>query len=416
MIIDKIKQRLGNQFSRNIGWLGMATVGNRIFRLGTTVSLARLFNPHEYGLMAIIYTINGFAEVFTLRAGINAKIIYADENELATVCQTSFCLNWLFCMMLVVTQCALSYPIATFYGEKELIFPLCAVSVIYLMLPMAMIQSALIQRENRLKIVALSNLIQTLIANLVTICLAWFGFGIWSIILAMVLSTPAWVIVNYLNHSWRPAKKFTLHKWQDITGFGSSMLGIELLDKIRLNLDYLILGRFLGVEALGIYFFAFNAGLGISQSVIKAIVAALFPYLCAVREDFEQLRDRYFSSLKTSAIIIISLVLLQSSLAPFYVPIIFGSKWSDGIPILIIICLSAIPLSFSLATYQLLNSVGKINLTLKWNMLYTVFFALSLLLVAKHGAIWVAVTVLICQTSTLFFSYWATKNVFKTLA
>ena len=414
MIIHKLKKRLNSKFSRNIGWLGIAELINRVFRLGTTVTLARLFSPHDYGLMAIIYTVHGIAEVFTLKTGFNAKIIHTEKSELKTICQTSYCLNWVFCFGLVVAQCALSYPIAMFYGEQELVFPLCATALMYLMSPIYMVQSALIQRENRLKVLAVCNAFQTIFANLITITLAWLGFGIWSIIWAMLVSPMIWIVIIYRNNSWRPARKLTFQGWRNVTSFGSSMLGIELLDKMRLNLDYLIVGRFISVDALGMYFFAFSAGLGISQSILNAVIAALFPYLCEVRDNLGQMKERYFSSLKTTAMIIIPFVILQSSLARFYVPIVFGDKWNSAIPILTIICLSAIPLAFTLATYQLLNAVGKIKLTLQWNVIYTIVFSLALLVAVRGGIMWVATTVLICQTLTLLFSYWATKNVFKT--
>ena len=413
MLVSKLKQQFSNKFARNIGWLGIAELVTRVFRLGTTVTLARLFSPHDYGLIAIIYTVQGFAEVFTMRAGIGAKIIQSKEEELESVCQTAYWLNWILCISLFVIQCILAYPIALFYKEQELTLLICALGLMYLMFPIFMVQSALIARENRLKISALCSGGQIVISNLTIITLALLGFGVWAIVWAMVLSTPIWILITYLNHPWRPAKKFTFKHWRDITNFGGSMLGIELLDKMRLNLDYLIVGRFLSVEALGIYFFAFSAGLGISQNVIKAIISALFPYICEVGEDMKRIKQRYFSSIKTMGVIIVSLVLLQSSLAPIYVPIIFGSKWSSAIPILIVICLSAIPLAFASATYQLLNAVGKIKLTLQWNVVYTVIFVLALLLIVKQGVMWVAITVLVCQILTLLFSYWATQNVFK---
>ena len=133
------------------------------------------------------------------------------------------------------------------------------------------------------------------------------------------------------------------------------------------------------MDALGLYFLAFNAGLGISKQVINSTMVALFPHLCAERDDKAQLKKQYKASLKQVGFVIIPLVLLQSSLAPFYVPIVFGQKWVPAVPILITICLSAIPLAFGLASYQLLNAVGKINLTLKWNLIYTGLFTAVIL-------------------------------------
>jgi PST family polysaccharide transporter len=52
MLINKLKQQLSGQFIRNVGWLGGAELANRIFRLGTTITLARLLNPYDYGLVS----------------------------------------------------------------------------------------------------------------------------------------------------------------------------------------------------------------------------------------------------------------------------------------------------------------------------------------------------------------------------
>jgi O-antigen/teichoic acid export membrane protein len=130
-----------------------------------------------------------------------------------------------------------------------------------------------------------------------------------------------------------------------------------------------------------------------------------------VRENLSELKQRYFSSIKTIATVLIPIVLLQSGLAPFYVPLIFGTKWINAIPILSIICLSAIPLAFALGSYQLLNAVGHVKITLIWNSIYTALFAIVILVAVRWGIFSVAVAVLMCQAVTLIFSMWATRYV-----
>jgi O-antigen/teichoic acid export membrane protein len=139
----------------------------------------------------------------------------------------------------------------------------------------------------------------------------------------------------------------------------------------------------------------------------------LYPHLCAVRGDKKQLKKQFFSSLKTMALVVIPLVILQSSLAPFYVPIVFGQKWVTGIPILVLICLSAIPLTLSRATSQLLQAMDKSHIDLYWNVIFTVIFAASLLVAVRGGIFSVAVAVLITQSVALpLFSIWVFRYVF----
>ncbi|MEB3178364.1 MAG: lipopolysaccharide biosynthesis protein [Nostocaceae cyanobacterium] len=413
MLLNKLKGLLSNQFLRNIGWLGGAELASRVFRLGSTVVLARTLSPEDYGLVAVIVTTNEFANVFTLRAGIAGKLVQAKEEDLEVLCNTAYWLNWILCGSLFLIQCLAAYPIALFYKDNQLILPILYASIVYLILPNFAIQIALIDRENRFKITALCNTIQSLLGSFLCVVFALMGMGMWSMVLPMVFTMPVWVIVTHSNQSWRPKKSFTLTRWQEIVNFGSNVLGYELLDKLRANLDYLLIGRFLGVEALGLYYFAFNAGLGISLNVINVVTWPLYPYLCAARDNFQQFKDKYFSSLKTMAFAIVPLVILQSSLAPFYVPIIYSQKWIPAIPILIIICLSALPRPFANAAAMLLQSIDKTAINLKWSLIFTTLFTISVLVGMQWDIIGVATSVLIVHAVAMpIFSIWATKSVF----
>ncbi|AOY81440.1 MULTISPECIES: lipopolysaccharide biosynthesis protein [Moorena] len=413
MLINKFKQLSSGEFIRNAGWMGIAELVNRLSRLATTVTLARMFTPQDYGLVSAIYTTFEFGNVLILRAGTESKIIQASEQELEAVCNTSYWLNWIFGGLMFVIQCIAAFPIAKFYGNNQIILPIITIALIYLMMPLFIVQSAMIRRDNRLKVTAFANACQAIIGNIITVILAILGMGVWAAVWAMVLSTPVHILINYRHHPWRAPTSLKLHNWQSVLSFSCKILGVELLEKVRSNLDYLLVGGFLGVEALGLYFFAFNAGLGISQNVIKLFTSSVFPYLCAVRENLTQLKNRYFSSLKTTAIIVLPLILLQASLAPLYVPIVFGQKWVVAIPILILICLSALPLALTNTTTELLNAVGKTKLNLYWNLIYTVIFSSCLLLAVNWGIVWVARAVLICQLLTPIFTIWAIRYVFK---
>lgn len=405
MLTNKIKTILSGQFIRNVGWLGLAELVNRVFRLGTTVTLARIFSTQDYGLMAVIYTVFDLATVFIFKGGIGAKVIQADEKELDTVANTSYWLNWILCVALFLIQGLAALPIARFYDNSQLILPICVVSFMYLIYPFFLVQCALIERENRLKIIAMCTATQSMVINVMTVALAILGFGIWAIVVPMVLSVPVWFVFCRRHHQWRAPKSFTLENWRKIVNYGKNLMGVELLTKLRLNLDYLIVGRFLGVEQLGLYYFAFNAGSGITNNVVNSLMSALFPHLCGARGDRTQLKKRYLKSLKTIALTVVPIVILQSSLSPFYVPIVFGEKWISAIPILILVCLSVIPMTFKHASSLLLNAIDRTQISLYFDLIYTTIFALAIAISVQYGILAVAATVLVINL--LFFSIFA---------
>ena len=413
MIVNKAKQILSGQFIRNVGWLGAAELVNRVFRLGTTVTLARVFSQQDYGLMAVIYTVFDLATVFIFKGGVGAKIIQTDRSKVSNTCNTAYWLNWILCGSLFLVQCLAAYPIARFYENSQLILPICVVATMYLIYPFFLIHCALIERENRLKIIAICTATQSILINIIIVILALLGWGIWAVVWSMLLTIPVWFIISWKNHSWRPPKTFSLKDWQEIVSFSKNILGVEFLTKLRLNLDYLIVGRFLGVGQLGLYYFAFNAGSGITNNIVNSLMSALFPHLCDTRGDRQKLRTRYYKSLKTICLTVIPIVILQSSLSPIYVPIIFGKKWVSAIPVLILICLSVIPMTFKHASSLLLNAVDKSHISLYFDLIYTVGFAIAILISAQWGILAVASTVLVINiVFSAVFSIFASKKAF----
>ncbi|MEM9276336.1 MAG: lipopolysaccharide biosynthesis protein [Cyanobacteria bacterium P01_F01_bin.143] len=415
-LVQKLRKKFLSQdgkFLQNLGWLGISGAVNRLTRLLTTIVLARFLTQYDYGLAAIVLTTNEFVRVFT-QNGIGIKLIQADEEKVESLAQSAYWLNWMIFTGLFFVQCIAAFPIAFIYGDQQLILPICVMGLGLLLVPHGLVQVFLIRRENRLRILSIVQMVQISTDNILSLIFAIAGFGMWSIVLPKILVSPIWVIFMLRNHSWRPKCKFTNNHWRELIRYGRAVLGVELLNTLRNNLDYLIVGRFLSIEALGVYYFAFNAGLGISLGIIKSLKLALLPHLCSVRTNIREFKTRYLNSLKTIAMIIIPMVLLQSAFAPFYVPIVFGEKWIVAIPVLILICLSAIPRPFADSASQLLLAVDKPEIDLKWNLLFTVVFAIALSIGVHWQSQGVAASVLITHGVFMpLFTIWATRYVFR---
>jgi teichuronic acid exporter len=269
-------------------------------------------------------------------------------------------------------------------------------------------------RENRLNVFGLTQFASVVTDNIMIAIFALFGFGMWSIILPKFLVAPIWVLMVRHFHSWRPNWRPTLLHWRKILGFGSGILGVEFLKTFRDNIDYLLIGRFIGVNQLGIYYFAFNAGLGLSLSAVNAMGLTLYSDLCSVRHDRLLLQQRFQRNLSTIAKVIVPLVMLQVSLAPLYVPIVFGQKWVNqgALPILIVICLSALSRPFANAASMLFRSIGLPQVDLIWNLLFTLCLAVAVLIGTSYGIFGVAVAVLAAHLLLQpLYAIWARRVV-----
>jgi len=414
-----IRQKLqaaDSPFLRNVGWLGGSGAIIRISRLLATIILARFLTKADYGLAALVMTTNEFILVFT-RNGVGTKLIQTDGDQVDVLAQEAFWLNWVVFFGLFCVQIVTGFAVGWIYQDQRVILPICVLGLVLLIMPMGLVQASLIQREGRFKVIALAQVIQVSTDNFLTGLLAIAGLGYWAIVLPKLLVAPIWLIIMIKNHPWRPQGGFTAKHWGELIGFGRSILGVELLNTLRSNLDYLIVGRFLSLEALGVYYFAFNAGIGISLGIINSVKAAILPHLCDARDNLKEFQARYFQSLKVIGSVIVPLVILQASLAPLYVPIVFGEKWVSAIPILMLICLSAIPRPFADSASQLLIAIDKPHWDLIWNIIFTALFAVALFIGVQGQSLGVAIAVLVSHWLGLpLFTWYASRLAFRRLA
>jgi O-antigen/teichoic acid export membrane protein len=400
-----------NQFLKNAGWLGSAELFNRVMRLGTTVVVARALSPEDYGLSAIVLVVAEVVTVLSMRTGIGSKLVQSSTTDLDQLCQTAYWFNWLIGIVMGVLQCGVAVLVASFYHEPRLIAPICVLAFNTLVAPAYLVQSALIYRENRFQTLALCNVGQAFLGNLAAIAMAQLGYGLWAFVLPALLATPVWWIISYRSQPWRVQGGFSLARWPEIFHFAKNLLGIELMAKLRANLDYLLIGQVLGIEALGLYYFAFNAGLGISINLIQSLINSLYAHLCECQGDRGAIRIRYFSSLKSIAKIMVPFIILQTILAPWYVPIVFGQKWTSAIPVVMLICLSAIPRPFADAASTLLQALNLGKIDVYWNLIFTLIFSVGLCLVVNNGIIAVAIAVLVIHWISIpFFVRWVHQS------
>lgn len=406
----------GRPLLRNFASMGAAQLAIRVSRLAATVILSRLLLPHDYGLAAIVLTTYEFVALFT-RNGISAKVVQARPDEVELVALTAHRLTWMICLGLMVVQILIAWPVAWIYQDQAIALPIAAMSIIYLATPLSNIQAAFQQREARLGRIALASVAQAIVDNLLTIIFALMNMGLWAIILPKIIVAPIWLVLVRSGHPWRakpiPGRPYLLG-WRDIMRFSRNVLGVEFLTTLQSNIDNLLVGLFLGAHALGLYFFAFNGGLGITMGLIGAAATAVYPHLCAVARDPQALKARYFSSIRTLGMILVPLILLQASAAPLYVPVIFGETWSDAIPVLSIICLSALARPFAAVTSQLLKAIGRPDIELRWQAATTLCLVAALVCSAQFSLMAVAVAVLIVQSVGLgLFSIHTAIMVFR---
>jgi PST family polysaccharide transporter len=368
--------------TRIFGVLGSAEAVNRVTRVLAAICLARALDPVAFGIAAISLTTAELLRVFT-QTGLGAQVVQAKDEELEEVCTAAHRLNWILHGGIFALQLALAQPLAMFFGDQQIAWLTALLALPLLIYPMAAIRVFRVQRSLRVGTTGVMTTVQISTDNLLTAAMALAGFGLWSVVIPKLIVAPLWVICYARLDPWRPSAKAKPEAMRRCLAFGGKVLGSEVIGALSIHADKFIIGALLGLEAVGIYFFAFNAGLGITRAFVAATSLGMLPYLCAAASPAEQIA-RYRHGVVMSYVMMAPILALQIGLAPFYVPIVFGAQWTDYTSLIMLLCATALTWPLWRATVQLWRAQGRPGQELRWTILSTV---LSLLATAL-GAAW----------------------------
>jgi len=323
---------------KNIGWMTGAEILSRLGRIVTAIILARTLDMSAFGVAAIAITIFELTRIFT-ENGIGAAVIRASEETLNATANTAYRMMWAVCLSLALIQASIGIYIAAIFPETQIGWMVCALASVYLVMPFGLVHAYMLIRQERMKRLAIVASTQTLADHLLTALLAISGFGAWAIVLPKLLTTPIWLIGVTYDKPWQRIREAGLYPMRNLLNFSVPVLLSELAVAAREQLDKLLVSALFGLEALGLYYFAFNAGLGLSTALNRALNAALYPFLCTQGQTGEPLKQSFKRALLMAGLPLGSIYLLQSGAALIYVPILFGPDWKHAASLVALLCL-----------------------------------------------------------------------------
>jgi PST family polysaccharide transporter len=416
-LIEPLVARLRkDKLLRGFGALGLGEACVRLSRIVTIIVLARCLDAAEIGVAATALACFELVRVLA-NNGIGQMVVRAPDERLAAFCNTAYRLTWIVCVLMAAIQLAAAAVIAYVSGRPELFGMIGLLCLVYAFMPWGMVNFWLLQRQYRMGGIAAINTAQVGTDNLLTAGLAFAGIGPWAIVAPKLLTMPIWLVMLRRMVVWRREPSAGFVPYPEIARFAGPVLASEILLAARFNLDKVIVGAILGIEALGIYYFAFGAGYGLTMVLTSALVAASFPHLAAAGIDGKELLRRFDRALIKLALPISGLIVLQAMAVFIYVPILFGEKWTAMTPLVAILCVSAATKPWYDLSTQLLRAAGMPVYELVAAGLVTICLLGALAAGLTHDLLWgvsaLAATTILVQ---LAFTMWARAVVAERLA
>lgn len=284
-------------------WQGLAFAGGKIIVLGTTIVLARLLSPEEYGLVALALVLMGYAETIA-DAGVAQALVYLPPT--GVIARSALLISVVLGSLLGLGAFLAGPLIAQIFNlpDVEPLVQVLGISV--LATSLGAVPEALLRRDLHFKKLTAAPVIRAATMGTVTLALAFTDHGAMSLAVGTAAGSVAyaatcWFLVG--RHApwqiWRVRKDALRANIK----YGAPVAGSSILARLIFDIDYLIIGLLLGAHALGFYTLAFRLPEVLILNVFFVLSTVLFPLYAQVRGEPDRLRAGYLTSAGSAPVI-----------------------------------------------------------------------------------------------------------------
>lgn len=330
-------------------WTTLTRFGIKSIGLISTLILARLLVPQDFGLVAMATSLMAALELTTAFSFDVALI--RDRNAEVTHYNTVWTLNILFASFVAVALLVLAGATANFYSEPRL------ETVIYVLAAAAFVRGfenigvvdfrkeLNFQKDFRLRMA------QKIISFAVAIPLAFALRTYWALIAGMLASNVALVVLSYVMHPFRP--RLSLDARKELFGFSKWLFANNLIAFLRHRAIDFVIGRFGGTRPLGLFKVAYEISTLPTMELVAPINRAVFPGYAKMSHDLRMLADSYIEVLAFIALAALPAGFGIAITADLLVPTLLGPRWADAAPLVAVLAMYG-------ATMALLTNAGSV--------------------------------------------------------
>jgi len=302
-----------------------------LLRVGSLALLARLLSPSDFGIASMIIVLGGFFDILATAGLVSATV------QAATITHEQrsklFWINLSFGAALALTCAAAAPLLASFYNEPRMLWVAPAYAATFLFTGAATQHVALLERQLRYVMVTYIELGSQLAYAVCAIVLAALGFGYLALILAAILQAVTATVSVWLATRWLPGGPRGQAEIGSFLRFGATLTLNNVVVWLAYNTEKVLLGRFWGAAALGIYERSYQL-INLPVSSINAAVAGVTLASLSRLQDDPARHRSYF--LKGYSILQSMAIPLTAFCAVFGDDIVFvmlGSQWTEAVPV-----------------------------------------------------------------------------------
>lgn len=371
-----------------IKWTSVSTFGRRILALLANIILARLLAPADFGLVAMAAVVLGFIDIFK-DLGTGAALIQR-KNVSEGLLSSIFWFNVGFGLFATIAAIACAPLIAHMYKEPRVIPILIGMSVSFFMSALTIVHSCLLQRQMAFVTLAKIEVASAVVSYIVGIGAALLGHGVWSLVYQVVTNSAVFMVLIWFASSWRPRLIFVWLEVKSVMHYSLNLASFNVFYYFAQNVDNLLIGRYLGSEALGYYDLAYRLMTFPMQAISAVFGKVMLPYYAQAQDDLARFRQGFMRSASAIAFVTFPMMLGLLAVREHFVLTLFGTQWTPVIGLLALFAPLAAIRSVATTTGSIYMAMGRADLQLRWGVFTSLFVIGGLAIGLQWGIFGVA--------------------------
>ena len=340
-----------------ISWNIKNQLVSQTINLIVGISLVRMLTPEDFGIVAMVLVISGFAIVFR-NIGLSQAVIQAKEID-NNIVSTAFWIQVLIGIIISILFFSSASLIVLFYNESLLKPIVWLFALDYLFGTLGLIPFALLQKKIDFKRICYINICATIVSGLLAVAMAYFGFKYWSLVAKSLAFTIISTGLVLIISDWKPTLTLNRKSAKKLFSYGLPLFGNQLFNYGVRNIDDILIGKILGQYSLGLYSRAYSLMLMPLTNISRVIANVLFPSFSRIQDDPDRLRQIYLKVISVVALITFPLMIGLFVLADPFVNIVFGHQWIEIIPVVKILSILGLAQSIGMFNGVVFLSLGK---------------------------------------------------------
>jgi PST family polysaccharide transporter len=382
------QQEVAQKTAWGVIWNFTAYFLGKFVVLITTSILARLLAKTDFGLVAVaVVAINYLSVLKDLGLGVALIQRKGDVQEAA---DTVFTINLVIGLVLSTLVIPLAPFVAGYFRDPQVIPVLRWMGISFIINALGSVHTNWLVRDLDYRRKLVPELGGALIKGVISISMAYLGYGVWSLVFGQIGGAVASVILVWIILPWRPRLTVDRSVAGSLMKFGVSVTLIDVITQITDNLDYVIVGRLFGLVPLSIYTLAYRLPEMLLIGNLWVMGGVVFPAFSSLQDRPEELRRGFLASVRLVELVAVPVCLGLLIAAEPIVRVVFGDQWLEAIPVLRVLAIYAWVYSLGYHVGGFYKAIGRPDILLRLSILTLIVIVPSLLIGARFGIIGVA--------------------------